>query len=179
MIRMPREVLDTPEWWRDLDGYVEEQKRRNPGHVQSALIPILHYVQDRYGYIPDRAANRVAQSLGVPTVYVWGVASFYSYFSLNPKGVFTVRVCMGTACYVRGSQALMDEFARRLEVGPNETTEDGVFTLEEARCLGACGQAPVVMVNDQVHAKVGAQDVPGIVAQYAARHQSEKTSVEA
>ncbi len=115
----------------------------------------------------------------MPTVYVWGVASFYSYFSLVPKGVYTVRVCMGTACYVRGSQALLDEFARRLEVAPGETTEDGGFTLEEARCLGACGQAPVVMVNDQVHAKVNPQDVPGIVAQYTAQFHSGKASVEA
>lgn len=179
MIRMPREVLETPEWWHDLDKYVEEQREKNPGHVQSALIPVLHYVQDCYGYIPDRAANRVAQALGVPTVYVWGVASFYSYFSLSPKGAYTVRVCTGTACYVRGSQAVLDEFARRLEVGPGDTTEDGAFTLEEARCLGACGQAPVVMINDKVHAKVSPQDVPGIVAQYTAQYHSEKASVEA
>jgi NADH:ubiquinone oxidoreductase subunit E len=180
MIRQPREVLDTPEWWQELDGYIEEQKQGNPGHVQSALIPILHFVQDRYGYIPDRAANHVAQALGVPTVYVWGVASFYSYFSLVPKGDYTIRVCTGTACYVRGSQAVLDEFARRLEVPAlGGTTDDGAFTLEEARCLGACGQAPVVMVNDEVHAKVNPQDVPGIVAQYTAEHHARMASAEA
>lgn len=174
MTRLPREILEGPEWWRDLDRYIAEQKAQNPGHVQSALIPILHYVQDGYGYIPDRAANHVAQALGVPTVYVWGVASFYSYFSLAPKGERTVRVCTGTACYVRGSQAVLDEFARRLEVTPGGTTDDGAFTLEEARCLGACGQAPVVMVNDVVHAKVSPQDVPGIVAHYTAEQQTRK-----
>lgn len=166
--RFKKEVLDTPAWWQDLDRYIDEQKNNNPGHVQSALIPVLHYVQDRYGYVPEKAVNHVAQSLGVPTVYIWGVASFYSYFSLTPKGVYTVRVCAGTACYVQGSQAVMNEFIRRLEIQPGETTEDGLFTLEEARCLGACGQAPVVMVNDRVHAKVRPEQVPDIVAEYTA-----------
>ncbi len=168
MTRFPIETLETPEWWKDLDKYITEQKNANPDHVQSALIPVLHYVQDRYGYVPSRAANHVAQALGVPTVYVWGVASFYSYFSLVPKGVYTVRVCTGTACYVRGSGAVLEEFARQLEVKPGETTADGLFTLEEARCLGACGQAPVVMVNDEVHAKVTREDVQTIVALYTA-----------
>lgn len=166
--RFKKEVLDTPAWWQDLDRFIEEEKAKNPGHVQSALIPVLHYVQDRYGYIPEKAANHVAQSLGVPTVYVWGVASFYSYFSLTPKGVYTIRVCTGTACYVQGSQAVLDEFARRLEIKPGESTEDGLFTLEEARCLGACGQAPVVMVNERFHAKVQPEQVSDIVADYTA-----------
>lgn len=168
MMRVPEEVLGTPAWWQELDTYIAEQRAANADHVQSALIPVLHHVQDRYGYIPAKAANHVAQALGVPTVYVWGVASFYSYFSLVPKGIYTVRVCTGTACYVRGSQAVLDEFARRMKIAPGQTTEDGLFTLEEARCLGACGQAPVAMVNDTVHAKVTPADVPAIVAHYAA-----------
>jgi len=173
-MRYHRETLDTPEWWQQLDAYIEEQKQRNPGHVQSGLIQVLHHVQDQFGYVPEKAINHVAQALGVPTAYVAGVATFYSYFSLEPRGQYNVSICLGTACYVRGSQAVLDEFCRQLDVQPGETTPDGVFTLNEARCLGACGQAPIVMVNDKVHAKVKPEDVQGIVAQYSAEAQQAK-----
>ena len=173
-MRYQREILDTPEWWQKLDEYIAEQKAANAGHVQSALMPVLHYVQDLFGYVPEKAINHVSQALGVPAVYVMGVASFYSYYSLTPKGQYTISICLGTACYVRGSQAISDEFSRRLGVAPGETTEDGVFTLNEARCLGACGQAPVVMVNDQVHAKVTPEQVPDILAHYIAESQAEQ-----
>jgi len=172
-MRYQREILDTPQWWQELDDYIADQQRRNPGHVQSALIPILHHVQDRFGFIPPRAINHVAQALGVPSVYVSGVATFYSYFSLVPKGAYTVSVCLGTACYVRGSQAVLDEFCRQLGVKPGQTTQDGMFTLAEARCLGACGQAPVCMVNDRVHARVTPEAVPDVIAHYTAEAQEE------
>jgi NADH:ubiquinone oxidoreductase subunit E len=170
-MRYERAILDTPEWWHDLDRFIAEQKARNREHVQSALIPVLHYVQDRFGYVPEKATNHISQSLGVPSVYVEGVASFYSYFSLTPKGIYTISVCLGTACYVRGSQAVLREFTRALKIEPGQTTEDGLFTLMEARCLGACGQAPVVMVNERVHAPVRAEQVPDIVAHYTAEAQ--------
>ena len=115
----------------------------------------------------------MAQALGVPSVYVSGVASFYSYFSLEPKGMYTISVCLGTACYVRGSQAVLDEFSRQLGLRPGQTTEDGLFTLNEARCLGACGQAPVCMINERVHARVKPEDVPDIIAHYTAEAQQE------
>lgn len=172
-MRYRRDTLDTPEWWQELDAYIAEQRRRNPEHVQSALIPILHHVQDRFGYVPPKAINHVAQALGVPSVYVSGVASFYSYFSLEPKGMYTISVCLGTACYVRGSQAVLDEFSRQLGLRPGQTTEDGLFTLNEARCLGACGQAPVCMINERVHARVKPEDVPDIIAHYTAEAQQE------
>jgi NADP-reducing hydrogenase subunit HndA len=172
-MRYQREMLDTPEWWQKLDEHIAQQKAANPGHVQSALMPVLHFVQDLFGYVPEKAINHVAQALGVPAVYVMGVASFYSYYSLTPKGEYTVSVCLGTACYVRGSQAVLDEFSRRLGIGPGECTEDGLFTLYEARCLGACGQAPVVMVNDEVHAKVTTDQVPDILAHYLAESKSD------
>ena len=174
-MRYERKILDTPEWWQRLDEYIAEQKANNPGHVQSALMPVLHFVQALFGYVPEKAINHVAQALGVPAVYVMGVASFYSYYSLTPRGEFTVSVCLGTACYVRGSQAILDEFQRRLGVCPGEGTEDGMFTLYEARCLGACGQAPVVMVNDRVHAKVTTEQVPDIIAHYMAEAQAEES----
>jgi NADH:ubiquinone oxidoreductase subunit E len=172
-VRYQRKILDTPEWWQRLDGFIAGMKERNPEHVQSALIPVLHYVQDLFGFIPPKAINHVAQALGVPTVYVNGVASFYSYFSLTPKGVYTVSVCLGTACYVRGSQAVLDEFCRHFQIAPGQTTADGLFTLAEARCLGACGQAPVCMVNDTVHAKVAREHVADIIAHYTAEAQAE------
>jgi len=173
-MRYRRDTLDTPEWWQELDAYIAEQRRRNPEHVQSALIPILHHVQDRFGYVLPKAINHVAQALGVPSVYVSGVASFYSYFSLEPKGMYTISVCLGTACYVRGSQAVLDEFSRQLGLRPGQTTEDGLFTLNEARCLGACGQAPVCMINERVHARVKPEDVPDIIAHYTAEAQQEQ-----
>lgn len=163
-MRYQRETLDKPEWWLQLDEYIAEQKERNANHVQSALIPVLHHVQDTFGYVPEKAINHVAQQLGVPTSYVMGVASFYSYFSLTPKGVYTISVCLGTACYVRGSQAVIDELSRQLKIKAGETTDDGLFTLYEARCLGACGQAPVMMVNDTVYAKVTPEQVADILA---------------
>jgi len=172
-MRYQREILDTPEWWHRLDQYIADQKQRNAEHVQSALMPVLHYVQDLFGYIPDKSINHVAQALGVPTAYVSGVASFYSYFSLTPKGVYTVSVCLGTACYVRGSQAVLDELCRQLGVQPGQTTPDGLFTLAEARCLGACGQAPVVMVNERIHARVTPKDMPDLVAHYMAEAQAD------
>lgn len=164
-----RALLETPEWWQELDAYIQEQKQRNAEHVQSALIPVLHHIQDKFGYIPPKGINHVAQALGVPTSYVEGVASFYSYFSLEPKGMFTISICMGTACYVRGAQAVLDEFADQLGIPENQTTPDGLFTLQSARCLGACGQAPVIMVNDKIHAAVKPEDVNEIISLYTAQ----------
>ena len=170
-MRYLRKQLESPEWWTKLDEYISEQKTRNANHVQSALIPVLHHVQDTFGYIPAKAINHVAQQLGVPTSYVMGVASFYSYFSLTPKGVYTISICLGTACYVRGSQAVVDEVCRQLGVGPGQTTPDGLFTVYEARCLGACGQAPVVQVNDVVYARVTPEQIPDIIAALTADAQ--------
>ena len=91
-MRYQRDTLEQPEWWLQLDAYIKQQKERNAEHVQSALIPVLHHVQDTFGYVPEKAINHVAQQLGVPTSYVSGVASFYSYFSLTPRGVYTISV---------------------------------------------------------------------------------------
>lgn len=169
-----REALATHEWWQGLDELIEQQRQDYPEAVQTALIPVLHYVQNRFGYIPAKAINHVAQSLGVPASYVCGVASFYSYFSLEPRGAYTVSVCLGTACFVRGAQAVFEEICRQLKVEPGETTPDGIFTVSDsARCLGACGQAPIMMVDDDVHAKVQPQDVQGILARYIAEARRE------
>lgn len=176
-MRYQRNMLDNSEWWLQLDEYIKEQKERNAAHVQSALIPVLHHVQDTFGYIPAKAINHVSQQLGVPAAYVSGVASFYSYFSLTPKGVYTVSVCLGTACYVRGSQAVLDEVCRQLDCRPGESTKDGMFTINEARCLGACGQAPVVMVNDVVYARVTPDQVQSILAELTVDAKAEEAAV--
>ena len=165
--------LDRPEWWLTLDEYIAQTQAANPGHVQSALIPVLHYVQDTFGYVPEKAINHVAQALGVPTAYVMGVASFYSYFSLEPRGRFNISVCMGTACYVQGAQAVVDEFARQLSVQPGQTTPDGMFSLREARCLGCCGQAPAAMINETVYARVTPEQVANLLARCTEEAQQE------
>lgn len=172
-MRYQREILDSPLWWAKIDAFITKQKELNPNHVQSGLIPTLHYVQDLFGYIPEKAINHISQGLGVPAVYVSGVASFYSYFSMTPKGIFTISVCLGTACYVRGSSAILTEFCRQLDASPGETTDDMMFTLSEARCLGACGQAPVIMVNDRIHSRVTTDQVGDIIARYMAEARGE------
>ncbi len=174
-----REVLDAPEWWQSLDEMILRQREEHPEAVQTALIPVLHYVQDRFGYIPPKAVNHVAQALGVPTSYVCGVASFYSYFSLEPRGAYTISVCLGTACFVRGAQTVLDEVCRQLDVEPGRTTDDLIFTVSDsARCLGACGQAPVMMIDDDVHANVQPQDVPDILAEYIAEARQQEQARE-
>ena len=175
-----RKILDKPEWWLQLDEYIAEQKKRNAKHVQSALIPVLHHLQDTFGYVPEKAINHVAQALGLPSSYVEGVASFYSYFSLTPRGRYTISVCMGTACYVRGANVLLEAFSEQLKLQPGETSADGLFTLELARCLGACGQAPAVMVNGKIHGTVKPSDVPELLASYMAEAEAQdKEAVEA
>lgn len=134
--------------------------------LKGALIPVLHETQDLFGYLPEEAMQIVSIELNIPMAEIFGVATFYSFFSLEPKGEHVIRVCLGTACYVRGSQAVLDEFSKKLNVEVGKTTEDGKFTLEAMRCLGACGLAPVLSVADEVHGKVGAADVQKILAQY-------------
>ena len=169
-----REALDSPQWWQGLDEMIEREREANPDSWQTALIPVLHYVQDCFGYVPAKAINHVAQALGVPASYVCGVASFYSYFSLEPRGAYTISVCQGTACFVRGSQSVLDEVCRQLDVKPGETTPDMLFTVSDsARCLGACGQAPVMMIDDHVHANVQPNEVQDILAGYIAEARRE------
>lgn len=134
--------------------------------VQGALIPVLHKVQELYGYLPEDVIKVVATELAIPMAEIYGVATFYSYFSLAPKGEHVIRVCLGTACYVKGSQALLDKLSNELKVPANETTEDGKFTLEATRCLGACGLAPVMMIDDQVYGKLVPGDIPKILKKY-------------
>ncbi len=139
------------------------QSEPNP---ESQLIAVLHKVQAVYGYLAEAHLDAVAQLMQIPAAKVAGVASFYHYYRLEPRGRFMINVCMGTACYVKGAdrvaQKLMDELGIRF----GETSTDGVFTLESSRCIGTCGLAPVMMVDNDVHAEVTPDQVPVILDRY-------------
>jgi NADH-quinone oxidoreductase subunit E/NADP-reducing hydrogenase subunit HndA len=134
--------------------------------TKGALIPVLHKVQTLYGYLPEDVLQVVSEELDVPMTEIYGVASFYSIFSLEPKGEHIIRVCLGTACYVKGAQLLIDEISNDLKIGVGQTTPDGKFTLEACRCLGACGLAPVLTVGEKVYGRLVPESIPGILAEY-------------
>ncbi len=117
------------------------------------LIPILNEVQEKYGYIPKQAQKEISEFLDIPMAEVYGVITFYSRFTLKPKGKYTISVCLGTACFVKGSQKIMDRLKERLKIESGQTTEDGLFSIDEMRCVGACGLAPVFTVNGEVHGR--------------------------
>ena len=134
--------------------------------VQGKLMPILQEAQEIYGYLPIEVQKIIAEKTGTPAEQIYGVVSFYSQFKLNPDGEVAVAVCLGTACYVKGAQQIIDKFSELLGIAPGETTEDGLFTLDALRCIGACGIAPAVTINGKVYPKMAVSDVPGVVAEY-------------
>lgn len=136
---------------------------------EGALIPVLHQVQETAGCLPEDIQAYVAEKLGIPLSEVYGVVSFYALFSTEPKGKNKISICLGTACYVKGAGQVLSEFEKQLGIKVGETTKDGEFTLEGCRCLGACGLAPVLTVNGNVHGRLTAQDVPAIINKYKAR----------
>ena len=139
---------------------------REHENEKGALIPVLQKAQEIYGYLPVEVQKIIAERMGIPLEEVYGVVSFYSQFSLNPKGKYAISVCLGTACYVRGSQQILDRLSRRLGIGPGEITPDGKFSLDATRCLGACGLAPVMVVNGEVYGKLTPEKLDGILAKY-------------
>jgi len=142
---------------------IEECRGRE--HTQSYLISVLQKVQECYGFIPRECMDEVARELGVPYAKVTGVATFYHMFNFEPKGKNQITICMGTACYVRGAQKVLERFRDMLGLKPDmKTTDDGMFSVECARCLGACALAPVVVVNNVVHASVKPDDVKKIIS---------------
>lgn len=144
-----------------IDRIVEKYKGQ-----AGSLIPVLHEVQENLGYLPEDVQICVAEKMGVPLSEVYGVVSFYSLFTTIPKGKHKISVCLGTACYVRGSGQIVSEFEKQLKIKVGQTTEDGLFTLEACRCLGACGLAPVLTVNDNVHGRLTKKDVSEIINKY-------------
>ena len=150
-----------PEHEWDLLAVINEL-RDTPGN----LVPVLQKAQDIYGYLPVEVQTIISDELGIPMEKVYGVSTFYSQFSLNPKGKYKIQVCLGTACYVKGAQQIIDKFADELQIGPGETSKDGLFTLDALRCIGACGIAPAVTINGTVYPKVTVDQVPEIIAKY-------------
>lgn len=133
---------------------------------KGALMPVLQAAQEIFGYVPMDVQEIIAEGLGTTLSEVYGVATFYSQFSLEPRGEYVIGVCLGTACYVKGSQKVLDKLAEELNVVPGKTTPDGRFTLQATRCLGACGLAPVMMVNEEVYGRLEPEDIPQIVDKY-------------
>lgn len=133
---------------------------------KGALIPILQKAQDIYGYLPVEVQRIVAKETNVPLEKIYGIVTFYSFFSLFPKGKFRISVCLGTACYVKGSGDIYNSLVQKLGVENGQCTPDGKFSLEACRCIGACGLAPVLMVNDDVYGRLSADDIDDILAKY-------------
>lgn len=127
------------------------------------LIQMLNEVQEHYGYIPMHAQKYLSEYLDIPMAEIYGVVTFYSRFSLEPQGKYKISVCLGTACFVKGSQKIMDKLTERLKIKPGETTKDGMFTIEETRCVGACGLAPVFTVNGEVYGKASVQKLDQVL----------------
>lgn len=121
---------------------------------EGSLIQILHLAQGIYGYLPLDVQQLIAERMDIPLSEIYGVSTFYSFFTTHPRGEYTIRICMGTACYVRGGAKIVKRLTEMLGIGVGETTKDRKFTLEVMRCLGACGLAPAIMINDQVHRQV-------------------------
>ena len=152
---------DTPEQSKRLQAVIAERKDQ-PG----ALMPILQQSQEIYGYLPIEVQTTIAQALDIPLEEVYGVVTFYAQFSLYPKGQYKISVCLGTACYVKGSGSIYDKLQQLLGIGGGECTPDGKFSLDACRCVGACGLAPVMTVNDEVFGKLTADDVQGILEKF-------------
>ena len=133
-----------------------------------ALIPVLHEAQELYGYLPFEVQKIIADGLDIPVAKVYGVVTFYSQFSLTPKGKYRISVCLGTACYVKGAAEILDKLKERLSIDVGECTDDGLFSLDSCRCIGACSLAPVVTINEEVYGKLVPEDIDGIINKYEA-----------
>lgn len=133
----------------------------------SRLMAVMQEAQEIYGYLPIEVQQIIADGMNVPLEKVYGVATFYAQFALSPKGVYNVSVCLGTACYVKGSGDLFNKLSEKLGIGADECTEDGRFSLTACRCIGACGLAPVLTVNEDVYGRLTVDDIDGILAKYA------------
>lgn len=144
------------------DRYVSEK---------TPLIVILSDIQKEYGYIPLEVQEIVSERTGISVAEIYGVVTFYSFFSLVPNGKYVIGVCLGTACYVKGAQQVIDKFSEILGIGAGQTTEDGLFTIDALRCIGACGIAPAVTINGKVYPKVSVDMVPAIIEEYRAAAQ--------
>lgn len=136
------------------------------GNQPSEAINVLHKVQGEFGYLPAEVQEVIAQEINVSVAHLYGIVTFYSFFTMTPKGEHPISVCMGTACYVRGAEKVLDEFKRELKIGVGETTPDGKFSLNCLRCVGACGLAPVVLIGEKVYGRLTPDGVKDIINEY-------------
>ena len=151
----------TPEQKEKLDAVIAANK-----HNKSNLMAVMQKAQDIYGYLPIEVQNMIAEGMNVPLEKVYGVSTFYAQFSLSPKGDYHIAVCLGTACYVKGSGQIYDKLQEVLGIGGDECTADRKYSLTASRCIGACGLAPVLTVNEDVYGRLTVDDVKGIIAKY-------------
>ena len=151
----------TPEQEQKLNAIIARHKGE-----KGAIMPCLQEAQEVYGYLPVEVQTMIAKGLEVPLEEVFGVSTFYSQFSLTPKGKYNISVCLGTACYVKGAAVVLDAISKSLGIQPEECTQDGMFSLTACRCVGACGLAPVMTVNDEVYGRLVPEDVEGILEKY-------------
>lgn len=135
-------------------------------NVKGGIMSALHEVQDTYGYISSTNQKYLSKELNVPMSEIYGIITFYSRFSLTPKGKYNIQVCMGTACYVKGAEQVLEAFKEKLGIKEGETTKDGKFSLEAVRCIGACGLAPAIVVNSEVYGKMTVKKVDEIIEKY-------------
>ncbi|MDO4547778.1 MAG: NAD(P)H-dependent oxidoreductase subunit E [Clostridia bacterium] len=156
-------VLDNKDKLQKLDEVIASNKG-----ASGAVMRTLQSAQDIFDHVPKEVQIHIAKGLGVTLSEVYGVATFYSQFALEPRGQYIVGVCLGTACYVKGSAAILDRLKSELNIEPGHTTDDQLFTLKDTRCLGCCGLAPVIMINDDVYGRLVPDDIPGIIEKYRA-----------
>jgi NADH-quinone oxidoreductase subunit E/NADP-reducing hydrogenase subunit HndA len=159
---LPKEKFD------ELEAFIDGMET-----TKGALIAILHKAQDIFGYLPRDVQLYIARKLGIPGAEVFGVVSFYSNFTTKPGGKHTFSVCMGTACFVRGADKIIEKLKAKLNIESNEITEDGLFALKDVRCIGACGLAPVVMVDGKVYGRVKEEDLDQIIGEYRSQEEQQ------
>jgi len=148
--------------FEELYEIIEESREK-----EDSVIKVLHEAQKIFGYLPRKVQIYIARTLDIPFPEIYGVVSFYSLFTMKPRGEYTIEVCMGTACYVKGAEDVLNELKRELEIEPGEVTEDGKFTIETTRCIGACSLAPVISINGDVKGNVSSVEIKEIIADYS------------
>ncbi|MDI3533989.1 MAG: NADP-reducing hydrogenase subunit HndA [Thermosediminibacterales bacterium] len=156
-----QKILNDEEKLKKLKEVIEKYKG-----TKGALIPVLQEAQSIYGYLPLDVQKKIAQELDVPLSEIYGVATFYSFFTLKPKGKYQIKVCLGTACYVKGAASILEELKEQLNIGVGDVTPDLKFSLDGVRCVGSCGLAPVMFINDEVYGRLTPDKIKGILDKY-------------
>ncbi|MCM8769513.1 MAG: NAD(P)H-dependent oxidoreductase subunit E [Candidatus Omnitrophica bacterium] len=170
-----RKESETTLRFEALNKFIDQSR---PLHdTQSLLMGTLHYTQELFGYIPRQAIEFISESLKVPTAHIYGMVTFYNYFSLKPRPQYQIHVCKGTACYVSGGARVLERLKQELKIEIGEVSDDGLFGLSVTRCLGCCGLAPVMQINEDVYVRVVPEKVPTIIATYRKKKLSKKMPV--